>query len=302
MFSILLFLGLTASATQLESGQHSRTLNVDNRERGYLVHVPEVKPKGAAWPVVLVLHGGGSNADQMVRFSGMSEKAETAGFIAVYPKGTGRLKKLLTYNGGNCCGYAQREKVDDVKFVDELLDDLSKVVSIDEKRIYATGMSNGAIMCYLLASKLSDRIAAIAPVAGPMGTEKCSPARPVPVCHFHGKDDEFAAYNGGPGKKSRSKTDFFSVKHSIDAWVEANGCDAKPVEEKLPAKVDDGTSVTRTCYSGGKNGSEVVLYTIKGGGHTWPGRPPVLKFLGKSTKNLSANDVMWDFFQLHSRE
>ena len=303
MIELIFLMALySAPVNQLEPGYYTRTLTVDGRERGYIVHVPKEQRGQEKWPVVLVFHGGGSNAEQMVRYCGMSEKAEESGFIAVYPKGTGLLKKVLTFNGGNCCGSAQRQGVNDVAFVAKLLDDLGTVIPLDEKRVYATGISNGAIMSYLLASELSDRIAAIAPVAGPMGTDACSPSRPVPVCHFHGTDDEFAAFNGGPGPKSRTKTDFYSVQHSIDAWVTANGCKDKPETAKLPAKVDDGTSVTRTRYAGGKDGTEVVLYTIKGGGHTWPGQETRLRFLGTATKNLSANDVMWEFFERHPRK
>jgi polyhydroxybutyrate depolymerase len=222
------------------------------------------------FPVVLGFHGGGSNAEQFVRFSGLNEKANEAGFIAVYPNGTGRFRRMLTWNGGNCCGYAMREKVDDVAFVRALLDDLAKVAKIDQKRIYATGMSNGAIISYFLASKLSDRIAAIAPVAGPMGTETCHPKRPVPIMHFHGADDEFAAFQGGPGPKSIGQTDFYSVEHSVQAWVKANDCPTEPKVDAMPDKADDGMTVTRKTYGPGKNGSEVVLFVIEGGGHPWP--------------------------------
>jgi polyhydroxybutyrate depolymerase len=159
-------------------------------------------------------------------------------------------------------------------------------------------MSNGAIMAYRLASELSDRIAAIAPVAGPMGMDKCDPKRPVPVIHFHGSDDQFAPFKGGKGK-GVSGTDFYSVDHSIRAWVKANGCKEEPVTEALPDKARDGTKVTKKTYAGGKGGAEVVLVEIEGGGHTWPGREPLLKYLGKSTQNVSANDLMWEFFLKH---
>jgi len=191
------------------------------------------------------------------------------------------------------------QKVDDVAFTRALLDDLAKVAKVDAKRVYATGMSNGAIMAYRLASELSDRMAAIAPVAGPMGTEKCSPKRPVPVMHFHGTEDQNAPFKGGKGK-GISGTDFYSVDHSIKAWIKANGCKEEPTTVKLPQKVDDGTTVEIKTYGDGKDGSEVVLVVIEGGGHTWPGREPRLKMLGKSTKNASANDLMWEFFKKHS--
>ena len=191
---------LMAQPAPLGPGDHTRIIEVDKRSRTCLVHVPPKYDPKKPTPVVLAFHGGGSNAEQMIKFCGLNETADKHGFIVVYPSGTGRLEKLLTFNGGNCCGYAMTNRVDDVACTRALLDDLAKVVNVDPKRVYATGMSNGAIMSYRLASELSDRIAAIAPVGGPMGTETCSPKRPVSVIHFHGKDDEFAPFKGGKGK------------------------------------------------------------------------------------------------------
>jgi polyhydroxybutyrate depolymerase len=238
----------------------------------------------------------------MEHFCGLTDKAEAEGFLVVYPNGTGRTEQLLTWNGGNCCGYAQHEKVDDVEFVRRLLDDLDKVAKVDADRIYATGMSNGAIMSYLLASELSDRIAAIAPVGGPVGTKECHPQRPVPVLHFHGTDDKFAPFKGGRGERSLSQTDFYSVEHSIGCWVKANECRGEPIVVEEKPQVPDGTTITRKTWSGGKGGSEVVLIEIRGAGHTWPGRQPALLYLGKSTKNISANDELWEFFKRHPRQ
>jgi polyhydroxybutyrate depolymerase len=189
--------------------------------------------------------------------------------------------------------------VDDVGFVRAILDDLGSVANIDAKRVFATGMSNGGIISYRLASELSDRIAAIAPVGGPMGTETCNPKRPVSVIHFHGTEDEYAPFKGGKGTRSISGTDFYSVDHSIKAWVRANGCPEEPVVIKLPDTVEDGMTVTKKSYGPGKGGAEVVLIEIEGGGHTWPGQEPRVKFLGKTTKDISANELIWEFFQKH---
>jgi len=284
--------------TALTPGDHSRTLTVGDLKRSYLVHIPPKYDSKKPTPVVLAFHGGGANADNMVVFSGLNKKADDAGFIVVYPKGTGRLEKVLTFNGGNCCGYAMNNNIDDVEFTRQLIDDLAKSANIDPQRVFATGMSNGGIMSYLLASELSDRIAAIAPVGGPMGTETCKPKRPVSVIHFHGTDDENAPFKGGKGK-GPSGTEFYSVDHSIQAWVKANGCNKEPVVTTIPDTAKDGTTIIRKNYGSGKDGSEVVLVVIEGGGHTWPGQEPRLRFLGKSTKNISANDLMWEFFENH---
>jgi polyhydroxybutyrate depolymerase len=288
-----------AYAARLKPGDSTRSLQVDGRTRTYLVHVPRSYDGKKPFPLVLIFHGGGSSAEQMVRFCGLNDKADWAGFLAIYPNGTGRLQRVLTWNGGNCCGYAMLNKVDDVAFVKALLDDLAKVARVDSRRVYATGISNGAILAYRLASELSDRIAAIAPVAGPMGLPTCRPKRPVSVIHFHGTDDEFAPFQGGRGKKSISGTDFYSVEKSIRAWIKANRCPAQAMTVQLPDKAKDGTTIIKKTYGPGKAKAEVVLVEIKGGGHTWPGQLPRVKFLGKATKNISANHLMWEFFQKH---
>lgn len=295
-------LAMTLSADPLSPGLHERSLTVDETDREYLVYVPKVdEPPERGLPLVLAFHGGGSRAAVMVVFSELNDTADKHGFVVVYPNGTGRVERARTFNGGNCCGYAERRDVDDVKFTAAVLDDVANVVAVDAKRVYATGMSNGAIMCYRLADEMAGRIAAIAPVAGPMGKETCSPSRPVAVCHFHGTEDEFAAYDGGPGKRSLSRTNFYSVDHTIKQWIRANGCVEDPRSTELPNKIDDGTKVIRYEYAptNDKRGAEVVHYKIEGGGHTWPGHPTRFRFLGKTTGNIDANEAMWEFFQRH---
>jgi len=278
----------------------ARSLTVGDLKRTYFVHVPKGYDPETPTPVVLALHGATMNGPMMAWFSGLNKKADEAGFIAIYPNGTGT-RSSFTWNGGNCCGSAMQNNVDDVAFIKALLDDLTQEFQIDTRRVYATGMSNGAIMAYRLASELSDRIAAIAPVAGTMATERCEPRQPVPVIHFHGTMDEFVPFTGGKGKKSLTGTDFYSVDHSIQTWVKLNGCDPNPKADVL-SKDGDELKVTRTTYGAGKDGAEVVLVVIEGGGHTWPGMSSTVTILGKSALNISANDLMWEFFQKHQRK
>ena len=307
MFPLLVLALAVAPADKLGPGDAHRKLTVGNRERTYLVHVPKAYDGRKPYPVVLVFHGGGSNANDWAPFCGLNEKADKAGFIAVYPNGTGKTieyqgqkYEVLGWNGGPRQPGGDN-KVDDVGFTRALLDDLASVVNVDTKRVYAAGMSMGAIMVYRLASELSDRIAAIAPIAGPMGTQTCNPGRPVSVIHFHGTEDEAVPFEGGKGRLDRSETNFNSVEHSIRAWVKANGCDERPTTDELPDRVDDGTKARRNTYGSGREGSEVVLVVIEGGGHTWPGREfgPELKAVGRSSKDISANDLMWEFFERH---
>jgi polyhydroxybutyrate depolymerase len=299
MTTLTLVCAMLAGKDSLSPGDFTRTVLAEGRSRTYLVHVPKSYDGRKPFPLVMAFHGGATDAALMARFCGLDEKADQAGFVVVYPNGTGEMQRLLTWNAGSCCGYAKRNNVDDVAFVRALLDDLHRVARIDPKRIYATGMSNGAMMCYRLAAELSDRIAAIAPVAGTMCIARAAPKRPVPVIHFHGTRDEFVPIAGGRGSRSISQTDYTPIDESIVAWVTANGCRSEPVVTELADKAGDGMSVVRRDYAGGRDGSEVVLFLVNGGGHTWPGRDSRMAMLGKSTKNISANDLMWEFFEKH---
>lgn len=281
----------------LGPGDHTRTLMMGEQKRTYLVHVPKSYDPKKPMPVVLALHGAAMNGPMMVWFSGLNKKSDEAGFIVAYPSGTGA-GPFLTWNAGGFNGKMAEGKPDDVAFIGKLLDDLGTVVKVDEKRVYACGMSNGGMMCYRLAAELSDRIAAIAPVAGTIAIEESKPKRPVPVIHFHGSKDNMVPFETAKGK-TPAFMKLKGVEESVQTWVKLNGCEEKPRTETI-SKDGDEMKVTRTCYGGGKNGAEVVLIVIEGGGHTWPGQQPPVAFIGKSTKNVSANDLMWEFFQKHT--
>ena len=285
-----------------------RKIKVGELERRYRIHMPDNKTSSNPKAVIIAFHGGGGNPESMVRLSGLSDKADKEGFIVVYPYGSGTdPERNLTFNAGNVGGYAMIKKINDVAFTNAIIDDLMKYTQVNSKRIYATGISNGGMMAYRVASELSHRIAAIAPVGGPMGTEKCNPTSPVSVIHFHGTGDELAPFNGGKGKGTDKipafmRPTFYSVEHSINAWIMANKCQEKALITNMPDKVDDGMNVIKHVWAGGQNGSEVVLYKIINGGHTWPGMEPPAAMLGKSTKDISANDLMWEFFKKHPKK
>jgi polyhydroxybutyrate depolymerase len=296
VFALPAFAEAPPKIDPLGPGDHTRTVLMGEQKRTYLVHVPkEYDPKKPA-PVVLALHGAAMDGSMMVWFSGLNKKSDEAGFIVVYPSGMG-VGSFRTWNAGGFSGKMAEGKADDVAFIGKLLDDLNVAVKVDEKRIYACGMSNGGMMCYRLAAELSDRIAAIAPVAGTIAIEECKPNRPVPVIHFHGSKDNIV-----PFEMTKEKMPPFmklkGVEESVQIWVKLNGCDQTPTTDTL-SKEGDETKVTRTCYGGGKDGSEVVLVVIEEGGHTWPGQKPPVGFIGKSAMNMSANDLMWVFFEKH---
>lgn len=296
MYFRLLFLTLLANL--LASGDHSRTIAVDGLERSYLVHIPPQYDASKPTPVVLILHGASTNSAITVALTGLNKKADEAGFIAVYPDGTG-FGPFLTWNAGGVKGKMADGKPDDVKFISKLLDDLATVANVDQKRIFATGFSNGGMMCYRLAAELSDRIAAIAPVAGTMTMDKVNPKRPVSVIHFHGKDDTFVPFTG-PNDRTPAFLTFKSVDATVQAWAKVNGCPDKPKVSELPKKIEDGTSVKLKSFGPSKAGDEMVLYEIEGGGHSWPGMKSLAEsIIGTATGNISANDLMWEFFERH---
>lgn len=287
---LLLFLAAAGNDT-LGPGDHTRKLKVGDVTRSYLIHIPPSYDAKKKTPVVLAFHGAVMTPEMMTLFSGLNEKADKAGFIVVYPCGTGS-GLFLTWNAGGFWKIAN--KSDDIGFVSKLLDELPKVVNVDSKRIYATGMSNGAMMCYRVAAELSERIAAVAPVSGTMVIEEFKPKRPVPVMHFHGTADKLVPF-GEPGKKSA----FRCVEDCVQMWMKVNDCPKEAKVKEFPNK-SDKLHVTQKTYGPGKNGSEVILCVIDGGGHTWPGIPPPVDWIGLSTGNISANDLMWDFFKRHS--
>ena len=282
---------------KMTSGDHVRQIIVGELKRTYIVHVPAGYDASKPTPVVLALHGAGMNGSMMVWFTGLNKTSDSKGFIVVYPSGTGP-GSFLTWNAGGLIGRFKDESVDDVDFIGKLLNELATLVNVDEKRVYACGMSNGGMMSYRLAVELSDRIAAIAPVGGTMATDIGEPKHSVPVMHFHGTKDEIVPY-GPPIGTTQSFVRLKGVEDSVLTWVKSNGCDEKPQTDTL-SKENDKMKVTRRTYSGSQDGADVVLIAIEGGGHTWPGRQLPIGFLGRTARNISANELIWEFFQKYS--
>lgn len=276
-----------------------QTLQHDGLERRYLLFRPN-RAGGQSLPLVLAFHGGGSNAEELVTQSGLVEAAEREGFVVVFPQGSGRSEANFTWNAGVCCGYAARYEVDDVGFARELIESLVQSGLVERRQVFATGFSNGAMLCYRLAGELADRLVAIAAVGGPISHMNYLPSRPVPVLHFHGTADEYAPYLGGPGSIPLAKVNFASVPETIETWRQINGCPRDPLLTEIPDRARDGTTATRYVYGPGRDGSEVVLYQIHSGGHTWPGQPSPWPKLGPVTMNVDANRVMWEFFMRHA--
>ncbi len=278
----------------------SRTLLVGGVQRHFLLLVPSIYDGSTAVPVVFVFHGKGNDGALEERNTGFTELAEKRDFIAVYPDGLEH-----EWNGGRKSAISRESsKSDDVAFVSAMIDELALHYRVDPKRIYATGSSNGAIFCHTLAARLSERIAAIGPVAGSLGEsipKHFHPKTPVSVILFNGTDDRLVPYAGHPyfGEGVLSTPD------TIAFWVAVNGCVATPtVTTDKPSPLDDGLTIIRLFYSRDKSNCEVSAFIIGHGGHTWPGEhtdPTWARTAGKTAMSINATELMWDFFERHPK-
>jgi polyhydroxybutyrate depolymerase len=268
----------------------------DGIERTYILHIPSSYDANSPTPLVLSLHGGAGNAENQRWVSGFNELSDEKGFIVVYPNGTGKLEdKILTWNGGTCCGYAVTNQIDDVGFIRSLIAELQSQYNIDPKRMYATGLSNGGIMSYRLACDAADIFAAIGPVAGTQNYVRCTPDEPVSVIHFHGTDDTHLPYGGGSGGDSIAGVLFASVEESLDFWKNVNQCNPTP-------HVRTFEDIEHQSFTGCRKGTAVELYTIIGGRHAWPGSDgPAWPGGDEPTQTISASALIWDFFSAHPK-
>ncbi|MEX0644857.1 MAG: PHB depolymerase family esterase [Parvularculaceae bacterium] len=293
-----LILGAAFSGAAAAAGEERVALSHDGVERSYLIYAPPAK-NGAARPIVIVLHGGGGNAENAVRMTGFTEKARAEGFIAVYPNGTGRFRNaLFTWNAGHCCSSAMRGDIDDVGFIAAVIDDVASRFGGDPNRVYATGMSNGAMMAHRLGRDLSDKIAAIAPVVGGLFGDEKEPPRAVAAIIINGALDksipEAGGETGGRFQDAWDGSALAPAEHQGDFWAGANGCAPSPRKETPTANV---ILWRYDCPEGG----EVLRYMVEDNGHAWPGGEKGGRRGDQPSASLDATDVIWDFFKTKSR-
>ncbi|MDR3545282.1 MAG: PHB depolymerase family esterase [Candidatus Limnocylindrales bacterium] len=273
-------------------------LRHNDRWREYLLHVPPVldaRPR----PLVIALHGGGSTPASVDRLTGMYALADREGFVLAVPRGIGGHWD----DGRPDAPFRVRiGDVDDVGFLDALIDHVAGGGPINQGRVYVTGMSNGASMAGRLAVERAHRIAAIGQVAGTASPDVVAhghPACPVPVLQIHGTADPLVPYEGGTvrGPLGRRRGVVLGVEAWLAFWVARNGATADPVVSSL------GTDTTIRSWHGTSSGSDVIAYRIGAGGHTWPGGPQYLPspLIGKTTRTFSASEVIWRFFADHQR-
>jgi len=276
------------------AGDFSETIDSGGVSRTYVLHVPAVTAR--PMPLVLVFHGGGGQGRTMERYTHLDELADRYGFIVAYPDGLRRQWNdgRLPHNNG----------AQDVAFVRALIDRIESEYPVDRKRVFAAGMSNGAMFSQRLGCELSDRIAAFAAVSGNLPEAiypSCAPARAISVLQMSGTDDPLVPYNGGNVVSPRGGG-VLSVDQTVKFWAKSDGCNAGvSVVHLTPVAPPDGTDVVRKTYRGCRNGSAVVLYTIDGGGHAWPGKVQYLPafIVGKASDQIDGNATIIDFFMSH---
>jgi polyhydroxybutyrate depolymerase len=287
-------------ATYTPGVSTATSLMHDGLARTFRVYLPPSYPtmNDTPVPVVFLLHGGFGSGAQVENSSRLLEVADDQGFVVVSPDGVAGSQNIRTWNAGGCCGFAASSGVDDVGFIAAMLDQLEATLCLDRRRVYAAGMSNGAMLSDRLACDLADRIRAIGAVAGSHTADPCTPARPVPVLHIHGTGDQNVPYAGGFGC-GLAGVPFASMPDTIAGWTARDGCSGRSTTALTQG---DGTCVKQGPCAGA---SDVELCTIPNGGHHWPGGlPPVISGIGNcpfgyQSQSFSASVVLWDFFRQH---
>jgi len=270
------------------SNRPNGSFQYSGQTRNYLLYVPKSYDRTKPTPLVISLHGAGGWPAQQMGVSGWNRRAEREGFIVVYPSAAeGVGPRVWHVEPGQLL-------MRDVGFIAALMDTLEATYNIDPTRIYANGLSNGGGMTFALSCTLSDRIAAVGMVAAAqtLPWSWCTDRRPVPMMAFHGTSDPMIPYNGGT---SWMAPDWFpNVLTWTRNWARRNGCGANPVSSAVAA------DVTRLEYTACADDASVVLYTVKGGGHSWPGGAPMPEWwVGPTSRSIDATSLMWAFFREH---
>lgn len=330
-----LVVGIFLALIMVYGGQNSAfakdiagTIQMDGLNRTYHVHLPAAYNANVQYPVVIILHGARGQGEQIAAYTGFSGLADKENFIAVYPDGYNRLWSVGWKDSNS------QSKIDDVAFIRQMIDNISSQYSVDQQRIYVTGMSMGGMFSHRLAIELSDRIAAIAPVSGTLPERMAAqvPNGKMPVLMLHGTADPIVPYQGGlVGPQNfvqtgRLNVSNLSVEETARYWAKENGCQLEPVTAKtIDSNSSDGTKVIVTHYKAADGINDVWVYTVEDGGHTWPGTAVVSEKresagglrgtlisrlgvrrqatagtrvnLGTTSHEINASEIIWQFFK-----
>ena len=277
----------------VQAQDKTHTLISHGVERSYILYVPSSYTAGTPLPLLLVLHGKGGSAEGVAEMTGFSGLAEEQNFIALYPNGLEQQWNFVK----DPPGYT-RMRQDDVGFLLELVDEITRQYAVDDRRIYVTGFSNGGFMTQRLACSAPERFAAFASVggAGFGGLDAlCQTPSALSLMLMHGTKDTVVPWSGHTRRRLESVTETFAF------WSIYTGCNGDLTETSLP-QMTIITSVT-LIVAGCPDGNELLLYKIEGGGHNWPGAEGFLssEVAGNVTMDIQASEVIWEFFSRHSR-
>lgn len=292
--AVLALLGLPVALAVVEAV----SFHVLNRSNGvivssgitreYLLYVPRSYDRTRPTPLVISMHGAGMWPAAQMETSRWNTAANEHGFIAVYPSGvSGRGPRIWEADG-------EPGQMRDVRFIADLIDTLAARYNIDPTRIYANGLSNGGGMAFVLSCTLADRIAAVGVVAPALFLpwRACTDQRAVPMIAFHGTADRFTPYHGGTSPVAPGP--FPDIPTWVANWARRNRCGESPIDSAVTA------DVTRRAYTNCADDAAVVLYTIREGGHQWPGGKPLPEwFVGSTSNGVDATSEMWAFFREH---
>ena len=291
---VLLFLLLQVRQVgAASSGLSAAQLSHGNELRTYWTYLPSAISANATAPLLFVLHGSAGSGEDMIAITqhGFERIADKEKFVVVYPDALER-----RWN-------AQDGTADDSGFLLAIADKLAAESWIDKKRIFIAGISNGGMMAQRLACEHADRIAGLVTVAGTLPEKLarvCKPSRPVPALIIHGTADPIVPWNGGP---VAGFAEFGVVLSGLDTaavWTANNRCRGAAVTTTLADRdPQDGTRIRMERYADCAVGGSVSLIVVEGGGHTWPGGFQYLpeRFIGRTTREIDANQVIWDFFR-----
>ena len=287
LISVPVWLAVVEAVSFYRYHRNNGSIVSSGHQREYLLYVPKSYDPAKPAPLVISMHGATLWPTVQRDMTRWNTVADDHGVIVAYPMGLGILP--VWQMGRRAPGLPR-----DARFIADLIDTLAATHNIDPTRVFADGLSTGAGMAFVLSCTLADRIAAVGMVSSALllPFESCANDHPVPMIAFHGTHDPVAPYDGGTSWVAPGT--FPTVPSFAAAWSRRNRCAPNPVESAIAA------DVSRRSYHSCAEDADVVLYTIKGGGHTWPGggRMPEW-FVGPNPHNVSATNEMWAFFRDH---
>ena len=262
----------------------------DGLERTYFVHLPISYNPSNSYPLIFAMHGGGLLGYEGIEAqSQLSELSDSENFIVVYPEGLQTLG-FRTWNAGDCCPSATTLGTDDVGFINSLLEKLKLELSINSKKVYATGFSNGGQLAYKLANRYPNKFASVSSVAGVLQDFPFNPTIKVPIIHFHSYQDSTAPYYGGFSDAPNINFEFPSVDSTL--LLIANNYDCEIIKQTI---FTDSNTYDFFRYSDCDNNVQIELYVSQDGGHTWPGGQALPNM--EITNHFNASTLMWEFFK-----